>query len=88
MNYPDKIIMAHWMIAIFVVSIFALSIYFYIKEIEIHVDEIQYKLRRAKVTEGDKILINFLRKPYAYMFQLIVSLTLIVALMEIFGIKN
>jgi hypothetical protein len=88
LSYPDKIIMKHWGTALFVVLIFSLSIYFYIKEIEFHADEIQYKLRRARVTEGDKILINLMRKPYAYMLQLMVSLTHTVAIMEIFIIAK
>jgi hypothetical protein len=87
LSYPDKIIMMHWGTAILAVLVFILSLYFYIKEVGFNAKEIQYKLRRGHVTEGDVIFINIIRKPYAYMLQLIVSLTHILAFIEIFGIS-
>lgn len=86
LDYPDKLIMIHWGHLILAIVIFTASIFYFIKEIDIQTGEFTYRGHRGQITEGDKILINIIRKPYAYLLQFFLFFFNLYAITEIFGL--
>ena len=85
LEYPEKLIMTHWGHLILAIVFFTASIVYYIKEIDIQTGEFTYRGRRGQVTEGDKIFINLIRKPYAYLLQFLLFFFNLYAISEILG---
>lgn len=86
-KYPTTLILIHWMNVGLAVFLFGVSLYIYLKDIEFKPGDYFYKGRRLEITEGDNMFLNLIRKPYAFIPQIILLLINIVAILEIFGLK-